>query len=71
VKTAIHIAVDSLRFEQHRLPRDRRVVVYCRSGFRGHLALRTLLGLGFRDVANVTGGHVSIVAEGGFDLEEG
>ena len=51
-----------------RLPRDRRIVVYCRSGFRAHLAVRILKENGFADVANVTGGWVSLEAEGGFDV---
>jgi NADPH-dependent 2,4-dienoyl-CoA reductase/sulfur reductase-like enzyme/rhodanese-related sulfurtransferase len=69
VKGATHLPVDELRFELEALPRDRRVVVYCRSGFRAHLALRILRGHGFTDVANVTGGYLSIAAEGGFALE--
>jgi rhodanese-related sulfurtransferase len=66
---AIHLPVDDLRKRQASLPRDRRIIAHCRVGFRGHLAVRTLLGLGFRDVANVTGGYLSMVAEGGFALE--
>jgi pyruvate/2-oxoglutarate dehydrogenase complex dihydrolipoamide dehydrogenase (E3) component/rhodanese-related sulfurtransferase len=69
VRDARHIPVDELRFELDALPRARRVIVYCRSGFRGHLALRILRGHGFTDVANVTGGYLSIVAEGGFASE--
>jgi len=66
---AVHIPVDDLRFELDRLPKDRRIVVHCRSGFRAHLAVRILKQLGFPDVANVTGGYLSMVAEGGFNLE--
>jgi rhodanese-related sulfurtransferase len=69
VQGAKHIPVDELRFELDALPRDRRLVVYCRSGFRGHLALRILRGHGFTDVANVTGGYLSVAAEGGLALE--
>ena len=42
----------------------------CRSGFRAHLALRTLKELGFADVVNVTGGWLSMQAEGGLETEE-
>ena len=35
-----------------------------------HLALRILRQRGFADVANVTGGYLSMVADGGFELEE-
>ena len=44
-------------------------MVYDRTGFRGHLAVRTLKGLGFADVANLAGGYLSLAAEGGFDEE--
>jgi NADPH-dependent 2,4-dienoyl-CoA reductase/sulfur reductase-like enzyme/rhodanese-related sulfurtransferase len=66
---AEHLPVDELRFELGRLPRDRRIVVLCRSGFRAHLALRILKENGFPDVANLTGGFLSLAAEGGFQLE--
>jgi NADPH-dependent 2,4-dienoyl-CoA reductase/sulfur reductase-like enzyme/rhodanese-related sulfurtransferase len=70
LKGAINIPVDELRFELDSLPRDRRIAVYCRSGFRAHLALRILKGHGFSDVVNITGGYVSLLAEGGFAVEE-
>jgi NADPH-dependent 2,4-dienoyl-CoA reductase/sulfur reductase-like enzyme/rhodanese-related sulfurtransferase len=66
---AVHLPVDDLRFELDRLPKDRRIVVHCRSGFRAHLAVRILKQHGFADVANVTGGHMSMLAEGGFNWE--
>jgi rhodanese-related sulfurtransferase len=68
---AVQIGVNDLRDEIAKLPQDRRIVTHCRVGFRGHLALRILKGLGFKDVANVTGGYLSMVAEGGFPLAEG
>jgi NADPH-dependent 2,4-dienoyl-CoA reductase/sulfur reductase-like enzyme/rhodanese-related sulfurtransferase len=69
LKGATHLPVDDLRFELDRLPKDRRIVVHCRSGFRAHLAVRILKQRGFPDVANLTGGHLSMLAEGGFDWE--
>jgi rhodanese-related sulfurtransferase len=69
LKGALHLPVDDVRFELAQLPRDRRILLHCRSGFRAHLALRTLLDNGYKDVANVTGGWVSIGLEGGFDVE--
>jgi rhodanese-related sulfurtransferase len=68
---ARHLPVDDLRFDLEGLPKDRRIVVHCRSGFRAHLAVRILLESGFRDVANVTGGWISMEAEGGFQVEAG
>jgi rhodanese-related sulfurtransferase len=66
----MHLPVDDLRFELDRLPKDRRIVVHCRSGFRAHLAVRILKQHGFADVANVTGGHLSMLAEGGFNWKD-
>ncbi|MGC4118739.1 MAG: rhodanese-like domain-containing protein [Myxococcales bacterium] len=70
VKGSINVPVDDLRFELAAVPRDRRIVVTCRSGFRAHLATRILKQNGFTDVVNLTGGFVSVEAEGGFSLEE-
>jgi rhodanese-related sulfurtransferase len=66
VEGARHLPVDDVRHEAEGLPRDRRIVVHCRSGFRGHLAARQLKERGFKDVANVTGGYLAMQLEGGF-----
>lgn len=65
---ALHIPIDELRERLHQVPRERRVVVHCRSGFRGHLAVRLLLEQGYTNVANLTGGWVSLELEGGFPI---
>jgi NADPH-dependent 2,4-dienoyl-CoA reductase/sulfur reductase-like enzyme/rhodanese-related sulfurtransferase len=70
LRGAVNVPVDDLRQRWETLPRDRRIWVVCRSGFRGHLAVRILKERGFADVVNVTGGHLSVVATGGFALEE-
>ncbi len=69
LKGARHIPVDDLRARLDELPRDRRIFVHCRSGFRAHLAVRLLKERGFEQVFNVTGGYVSILDEGGFEVE--
>ncbi len=66
---ALHLPVDELRDSLERVPKDRRIVAVCRSGFRGHLAVRILKEHGFEDVSNLTGGWVSLEASGGFDVE--
>jgi rhodanese-related sulfurtransferase len=66
---ALHLPVDDVRFELAAVPRDRRVVLYCHTGFRAHLALRTLAANGWSDVANVTGGWVSMELARGLPLE--
>jgi NADPH-dependent 2,4-dienoyl-CoA reductase/sulfur reductase-like enzyme/rhodanese-related sulfurtransferase len=68
---AAHIPVDALRSRLGELQRDKRIVVYCRVGFRGHLALRILKESGFGDVANVTGGWLSMEVGGGFPVQAG
>ncbi len=68
---ATHVPVDELRNRWETLPRDRRIAVHCRSGFRAHLAVRTLKQLGFTDVVNVTGGWVSMQIDGGFKVDTG
>jgi NADPH-dependent 2,4-dienoyl-CoA reductase/sulfur reductase-like enzyme/rhodanese-related sulfurtransferase len=68
---ALNLAVDDMRAALASVPKDRRLVVHCRSGFRAHLALRILKGHGFSNVANLTGGWVSLELEGGFDVQSG
>jgi NADPH-dependent 2,4-dienoyl-CoA reductase/sulfur reductase-like enzyme/rhodanese-related sulfurtransferase len=65
---AVHIPLDALRGRLTELPRERAIVVHCRSGFRAHLALRILQASGFARVTNLTGGSVSWVNEPGFTL---
>jgi NADPH-dependent 2,4-dienoyl-CoA reductase/sulfur reductase-like enzyme/rhodanese-related sulfurtransferase len=71
LRGARHIALDELPSRLSELPPDRRIVVYCRAGYRGHIALRTLRGAGWGEVFNVTGGWVSLVQHGGFETERG
>jgi len=70
LRGALNIPLDDLRTWWETLARDRRIFVHCRSGFRAHLALRILKERGFHEVVNVTGGYLSMLAEGGFELEE-
>lgn len=69
VRGARHLPIDDLRYEWETLPKDRRIAVHCREGFRAHLAVRILKELGFRDVVNVTGGWLSMQHEGGIAFE--
>jgi NADPH-dependent 2,4-dienoyl-CoA reductase/sulfur reductase-like enzyme/rhodanese-related sulfurtransferase len=62
-----NIPVDELRDRLDEVPHDHRIHVLCRVGFRGHLAVRILKAAGYSDVVNVTGGFLSVLAEGGFD----
>jgi len=70
LKGALNIPVDELRFRLDEVPRGRPIVVHCRSGFRSHLALRILKQNGFAEVRNLSGGYLSVLAYGGFDIED-
>lgn len=65
---AVNIPLDALRGSLTAVPRGRRVVVHCKSGYRGHLAVRVLKANGHEDIANVTGGIISLEQHGGFTL---
>ena len=62
---ARNIPVDELRDAIPDLDLDERLVIYCRAGYRGHLALRILKEHGFTNLVNVTGGWVSLELLGG------
>lgn len=52
---AIHLSVDQLTQKQRRIPRDKRVVVACRSGGRSRGATKQLIDAGY-DAVNLSGG---------------
>ncbi len=53
---SINISDLDLRKNLHRIPKDKKIAVYCEVGFRGYLATRTLMQLGY-DAYNLTGGY--------------
>lgn len=54
---AINIPLDDLRERIEEIPHDKPIVLYCAVGLRGYLAQRILLGHGFTDVRNLSGGY--------------
>ncbi|MDA3817242.1 MAG: FAD-dependent oxidoreductase [Prolixibacteraceae bacterium] len=60
VKGAKHLPLEILQQEISTLPKNRTFLVYDETGKKGHQALRTLLGAGFNDVFNISGGHISL-----------
>ena len=60
VKGAIHIPLELLAEQIENIPVGRPVIIYDETGKKGHQALRTLLGAGFTDVTNISGGHTSL-----------
>lgn len=56
----LNIDLDELRDNLHRLPKNKRILVHCASGYRAHLALRILQQRGYTRVLNILGGFTSI-----------
>ena len=57
---ATHIPLELLSKQAGAIPTDRFVVVYDETGKKGHQALRTLKGMGFKQVTNISGGYISL-----------
>ena len=60
IKGAHNIPLELLQQQIKSVPTNRPVIVYDETGKKGHQALRTLVGAGFKDVTNISGGHTSI-----------
>ena len=60
VKGALNLPLEVLAQQINAIPVNRMVIVYDETGKKGHQALRTLLGAGFKDVTNISGGHTSL-----------
>ena len=60
VKGAVHLPLEVLQQQVNTIPAGHPVIVYDETGKKGHQALRTLLGAGFKDVTNISGGHTSL-----------
>ena len=54
---------------ESKVPRDARVVLMCASGNRSALAARTLIEMGYTNVASMAGGFRDWVASGGADAD--
>jgi NADPH-dependent 2,4-dienoyl-CoA reductase/sulfur reductase-like enzyme/rhodanese-related sulfurtransferase len=60
VEGAVNIPLEMLNSYIEDLPKDKLILVYDQTGKKGHQALRTLIGAGFGDVLNVSGGFISL-----------
>ena len=60
INGAVHLPLEILAEQINILPSGCPVIVYDGTGKKGHQALRTLLGAGFKDVTNISGGHTSL-----------
>jgi len=60
VEGAINIPLELLPASMNQLPKDDLILVYDQTGKKGHQALRQLVGAGFENVINVSGGFMSL-----------
>jgi NADPH-dependent 2,4-dienoyl-CoA reductase/sulfur reductase-like enzyme/rhodanese-related sulfurtransferase len=56
VEGAMHVPVDNLREHLELIPRDKEILVYCRTGLRSYIAARILSQHGYR-CKNISGGY--------------
>ena len=56
IPNAVHLPMHLLPLRLHDLPRDKDVVLYCRSGARSYHACSYLSQQGFDNVLNLSGG---------------
>ncbi len=64
VAGAVLIPLDQLAKRSGELPRDRRILLICRSGRRSKAAREILVQAGFKNVSSVTGGLNAWIAKG-------
>lgn len=60
INNAIHIPLEILPQRLNEIPANTAIVIYDETGKKGHQALRTLVGAGFTNVVNISGGHTSL-----------
>lgn len=60
IKGALNLPLEILLQQINLVPANRTLIVYDETGKKGHQALRTLLGAGFNEVTNISGGHTSL-----------
>ncbi len=60
VEGAVNIPLEILNSKLNSLTKDKQILVYDQTGKKGHQALRTLIGAGFENVLNVSGGFLSL-----------
>lgn len=59
IPESLNIPVDDLRSRLAEIPADKPIYVFCQVGLRGYLAQQILVGNGFKEVYNLSGGYRS------------
>jgi NADPH-dependent 2,4-dienoyl-CoA reductase/sulfur reductase-like enzyme/peroxiredoxin family protein/rhodanese-related sulfurtransferase/TusA-related sulfurtransferase len=57
IEGAVNIPLDDLRGRLDEIPVGKSIVLFCAVGLRGYLAQRILMGRGYKDVRNLSGGY--------------
>ncbi len=56
IEDSVNIELDKIRQNMDRIPKDKKILIYCGVGLRGYVAARILKQNGFDDVYNLSGG---------------
>jgi rhodanese-related sulfurtransferase len=70
IPNALHLPMHLLPLRMNELPKDKEVVLYCRSGARSYHACTYLVQQGFDNVINLRGGIIAW-ARHGYEIEQG
>ena len=70
IPNAVHVPMHLLPLRMNEMPKDKDVVLYCRSGARSYHACTFLAQQGFDNVINLRGGIVAW-ARHGFKIDQG
>lgn len=57
IEGSINIPVDEIRKNIDRIPKNKKVIIYCGVGLRGYVAYRILSQNGFQNLFNLSGGY--------------
>lgn len=64
IASAIHVPMHLLPLRQTELPRDKDLILYCRTGARSYHACQFLMQQGFDNALNLRGGIVDWARQG-------
>ncbi|MBN1154385.1 FAD-dependent oxidoreductase [candidate division KSB1 bacterium] len=56
IEGSVNIPVNQLRSNLDKLPKDKKIIIYCQIGLRGYIAWRILHQHGFKNIHNLSGG---------------
>lgn len=70
IPQALHLPMHLLPLRMNELPKDKEVVLYCRSGARSYHACHYLTQQGFDKVINLRGGIISWARQG-YEIAQG